>query len=548
LRPRALIANLAWRASSARGARTFRAALDRAAETQARLLLGYVASNRDTAFGRVHGFGGIRTVEDYQARVPLATYDDFEPLIQRIADGEAGVLTADRVERLVPSGGSTSAAKLIPFTRRLAREFAVAIDAWVSDLFAASPALLNGPAYWSITPSAAFPPARPDTAVPIGFADDTAYLGGLRQALAGAVLAVPPVVARLRDVPAFRYATVLFLLREPQLRLVSVWHPSFLDMLLDTLEQCRDRLAADIGTGAFNPPSTGGAQSPAPARSLLAPDPRRADVVRAADPGDYRALWRTLSLISAWGDGHSRGPAEALALRVPDATLQPKGLLATEGVVTLPFQGRYPLAITSHFFEFLDERDRIHLAHELRSGEDYHVVLTTGGGLYRYRLGDRVRVDGFAGTTPSLRFVGKEDRASDWFGEKLSDGFVARVLDALFRGRQAPRFALLAPERYPSGMAYTLFLDADAPRGEGLPSALERGLRQNPHYAWCMELGQLRPARVIDVGPTAAQAYVDACVSRGQRLGDVKPAALRPETGWRSILPCLTAEREVAGC
>lgn len=548
MQPRSLIANLAWQASSARAARHFRASLHRPADVQASLLMRYVAANRDTVFGRMHRFTGIRSVTEYQARVPLATYDDLEPLIGRIAGGETGILTAEAVERLVPSGGSTAAAKLVPFTRTLAREFSAAIDAWIADVFSAMPALRGGPAYWAITPSAGFHAAAPDAAVPIGFADDTAYLGGVRQRLAGAVMAVPPAVARIGDVRTFRYATLLFLLREPELRLLSVWHPSFLEGLLDTLEECRDRLADDIGMGTFNPPCMGGTPAAAPARRLLTPDRRRAAIVRSSEPGDYRALWRRLALISAWGDGHARGPAGALARRLDGVALQPKGLLATEGVVTIPFKGGYPLAITSHFFEFLGDGGQVRLAHELQQGEEYEVVLTTGGGLYRYRLGDRVSVDGRAGETPSLRFVGKADRVSDWFGEKLSDGFVARVIASLFTGGDAPRFALLAPERCATGMAYTLFIDARAAHGGALGPALERALRQNPHYAWCVDLGQLQPARVVAVTATAGQAYTDACVARGQRLGDVKPAALRSEVGWGEMLPCESIEREALPC
>lgn len=508
----------------------------------------YVGANRDTVFGRTHGFAGIRSVADYQARVPLATYDDLEPLILRVARGETGILTAETVERLVPSGGSTAAAKLVPFTRTLGQEFSAAIDAWMADLFSTMPALRCGPAYWSITPSVGFHAAALDTVIPIGFADDTAYLGGLRQRLAGAVMAVPPAVARIRDVRTFRYATLLFLLREPELRLLSVWHPSFLEGLLDTLEECRDRLADDIGAGTFNPPFVAGTPAAAPARRLLTPDTRRAAVVRSSKPGDYATLWRRLALISAWGDGHARGPADALARRFEGVALQPKGLLATEGVVTIPFQGRYPLAITSHFFEFVDDRCQVRLAHELKQGEEYEVVLTTGGGLYRYRMGDRVSVDGRVDETPSLRFIGKADRVSDWFGEKLSDGFVARVIAALFAGGEPPRFAMLAPERRAIGMAYTLFIDARAAPGKALAAALELGLRQNPHYAWCVDLGQLQPARVVAVSATAAQAYADVCVARGQRLGDVKPAALRSESGWSEMLPCDRTEREALPC
>jgi hypothetical protein len=197
-------------------------------------------------------------------------------------------------------------------------------------------------------------------------------------------------------------------------------------------------------------------------------------------------------------------------------------------------------------FEFVDAAGRARLAHEVNQGDEYGLLLTTGGGLYRYRLGDRVRVDGFVGRTPSLTFVAREDRVADWFGEKLSEGFVAAILDRLFADRR-PRFALVAPERTSLGVAYTLFIDG-AHEYPALAERLESALRQNPNYAWCVDLRQLRAARVIGVGDDAPQRYLDACVADGQRLGDVKPATLRAEMGWSDRLALRDQRKEALTC
>jgi hypothetical protein len=386
-----------------------------------------------------------------------------------------------------------------------------------------------GPAYWSITPAAGTerpfiaetrqvqtsgPDLRP---VSIGFDDDSAYLGGVRGALARAVMAVPPSVRMNHDLSSFRLATLRHLLLARELRVISVWHPSFLSSLLDTLQENWRRLVDDVAT-------MNGA--------------RAAELHRAASDR-ISTVWPKLRVISCWGDGPARPHASALAARTPGIELQPKGLLATEGVVTIPFAGRHPLAIRSHFFEFLTSDNHSVLAHQLQPGTEYSVVLTTGGGLYRYHLADRVLVNGMVGRTPSLAFVGKDDRISDRFGEKLSDGFVSHVLDALFAAHgQTPRFAMLAPEESPAGVSYTLFVDRSSAQPHGLDARLEAALRKNPHYAWCVDLGQLRPARVVPVGPGADQAYVDFCVAHGQRLGDIKPVSLHTSTGWTDVLPC----------
>ena len=41
------------------------------------LLMKILEDNKDTEYGRRYGFGEIKTVEEYQKRVPLITYDDI---------------------------------------------------------------------------------------------------------------------------------------------------------------------------------------------------------------------------------------------------------------------------------------------------------------------------------------------------------------------------------------------------------------------------------------------------------------------------------------
>ena len=68
------------------------------------------------------------------------------------------------------------------------------------------------------------------------------------------------------------------------------------------------------------------------------------------------------------------------------------------------------------------------------------MVISTGGGLYRYQLHDLIQVVGYLGTCPLLKFVGKESYISDWFGEKLNERHVRQTLDQVQKGlaRAAP--------------------------------------------------------------------------------------------------------------
>jgi hypothetical protein len=539
----AAAANILWIGASLAERQRFRAALRDPLAAQHSRLASCLERNRGTAIGRELGFARILSegkegpglVEAFRARVPLMAYQDLEPFIRRIRAGEPGVLTRDAVERLTPSSGSATARKLLPFTRHLQREFGRAVDAWIADLHLVHPSAKRGRSYWSISPAIA---QDRTGVVPIGFDEDSAYLGAARRALARAVVVAPDGVTQVTDPAAFRYVSLVFLVGAGDLRLISVWHPSFLTRLLDALPEWIGTIADDIAAGTLSPPAHVPPAVLAALRARLRPAPERARALRRLANLDPSRLWPRLAVVSCWQDGPARPHADHLAGLLPGVCLQGKGLIATEGIVSIPFGGLHPLAVRSHFLEFLDADDRSHLAHELEAGKQYQVVMTTGGGLYRYRLGDRIEVDGWIKRTPSIRFVGKDDCVSDLFGEKLTDRFVAQVLRTLFEGRPTPRFAMVAPVALPGGLSYTLFVETDVPL-PGLESAFERELRKNLHYAWCVDMRQLLPGRVVRTRRGADRAYVDACVARGQRLGDIKPASFSSDQGW---LPILTGQ------
>ena len=214
--------------------------------------------------------------------------------------------------------------------------------------------------------------------------------------------------------------------------------------------------------------------------------------------------------------------------------MQAKGLIATEAFVSLPFGGLHPLAIRSHFFEFIDAQGRVCLPWQLDRGATYSVVVTTGGGLYRYQLRDRVAVQGFLEATPCIRFIGKEDSVCDLRGEKLSEGLVADILSRVLPAL-APetRFALLAPEAEGKVARYVLYIATPETPAPRLAEAVESELTANPQYAHCIRLGQLQPVAVERVDLSAGERYLHRLRQQGQRLGNIKPAALSPLTGWR---------------
>ena len=416
------------------------------------------------------GYGSPRDQESFRAKLPIVSYMDLQTSLDRIRRGRSDVLFTGRPVAFERTAGSSGGPKLIPYSSEGLDDFRRALLPWLIDT--ARTYGVTGRVYLSLSPA-----TRPSETIgdtPVGLPDG-AYIG----ASAGAILAdlsvVPFEVARITDVAVWRAATLQCLASAPDLELISCWSPTFLLRLLDDL-----------------------------------PEPT--------------SLWPRLKLVSCWASAAAEPFAAELAARLPHAHLQPKGLMSTECVVTVPdSDGR--AVLTSHgFFEF-ERHGKAFLQHELEIGPAYAVIATTASGLYRYKTGDLVRCQGYANDKrPILDFVGRGELASDLVGEKLTDPFVADCL------RNVPGFRVLAPT--PRGDGYVL-ATAD---GVGADAEhVERQLCRNPQYAHARRIGQLKPVRLIEV-ERFFERYVDIQLKRGVRMGDIKPLALRGERTWLETL------------
>ena len=456
--------------------------------------------NADCEFGRCHGFADIDSVAEYQRRVPLCDYDSLREPIRRIADGAADVLFAGTALAFERTGGSSGGARLIPYTTESLLDFRCALLRWLHDVIHRY-ALRSGSAYWALSP-ATRPAETTPGGLPVGLPDG-AYFGAEAGALFASLSAVPLALAAETELAAWQRETLCALLRRPDLVLISVWSPSFFTCLLDALPLHAEALMTRLRT------------------EDAAAATRLADWLATRNA---RLLWPDLRLVSAWADASSRAGFDALRGHLPHAAFQPKGLLSTEAVVTVPdAEDRPVLAADSGFHEFISAAGDVLPAWQLREGERYEVLLTTAGGLYRYRTGDRVECTGHAGDLPVLHFVGRCGLSSDLVGEKLTDDFVADCLQDL------PGFAMLLPVAKPAG--YLLVSDGSHPVDL---IRIDNRLCRNPQYAYARKLGQL-PALQGKVLPDALLRFSAHEVAQGRRLGDVKLPALCLNADWLNM-------------
>ena len=489
--------------------RDFACALDDPAAAQRAQLATIIAANETSRFGREHDFGAIGDPDAFRRNVPIRGYGGFAADIEATADGVTGILTGEPIVLFEQTGGSSSASKMIPYTAASLLAFQRALYPWLADCLRGMPSIAQGRAYWALSP--AVRRARHTKAgIPVGAESDALYFG--TGASAFQELSVAGMdVACAEDFNGWRYLTALSLLRAEDLALVSIWSPSFLFPILDTIELRAGELLADI------------ARSPEGGRERA----RRLEPLLGAGPLATDAIWPRLDTISCWTDASAKPLADDLAQRFPHCRIQGKGLLATEGAVTIPLSNfPYPvLALNSGFYEFIDADGQALLCDQLVKEAEYRVVMTNHGGLYRYDTGDRVRMRGWARPgAPMLEFVGRAGVVSDICGEKLTGDFVESCLADI------PGFRMLIPSHGPTPQ-YLLVVDenSDAAKNRsGVAERIDRDLAVNPQYLYARNLGQLGPIAVL---PTRRpmDSYMRMAMARGQRFGDIKPAALSPD-------------------
>ncbi|QBH96971.1 Auxin-responsive GH3-related protein [Limnobaculum zhutongyuii] len=483
-------------------------------ERQTAWLHDCLQRNQRSAYGQLYGFERIRSVEDFQQQLPIVDYDNLKSWIDKCASDQHDQLFAGKVIAFEKTGGSHSGGKLIPYSEKGLDDFRYALSDWLAQLVEQFQ-IDKGTAYWALSP-AITQSTETKGGIPVG-GGDALYFGEEYLSAFAEISVVPLTLSQVTNVDDWQLLTLYYLVCRRDLRLFSVWSPSFLTQLLEGLQRRQRDLSELLQHGG------------ALAGHQLQKNQPAADVYQSyLESGDTRVLWPQLDVISCWADASSTTLASQLMDYFPSITLQPKGLLATEAIITIPNQKNQPqLCIDSNFYEFIDGQGHIQLADGLKVNHDYQVIVTTNSGLYRYRMGDMVRCIGFQADVPLLCFTGRTGVVSDLVGEKLTESFVNYCLSPL------TGFAMLCSDS--ASLGYCLLLDKQfLPDNKKAVGIVEQRLNENPQYAYARTLSQLVPLSCLPL-EQPERCYLAWQYAKGKRLGDIKIPSLMHNNNWREI-------------
>lgn len=86
-------------------------------ETQENTLFNNLSKARNTEYGNLYKFNEIDNLREFQSRVPLVTYEEFEPYIEKARRGIADVSWEGKIKWFAKSSGTTNAkSKFIPIS------------------------------------------------------------------------------------------------------------------------------------------------------------------------------------------------------------------------------------------------------------------------------------------------------------------------------------------------------------------------------------------------------------------------------------------------
>ncbi|OVA01917.1 GH3 auxin-responsive promoter [Macleaya cordata] len=416
----------------------FEALTKDAGRVQRETLRKILEENSKAEYLQQLGLDGRTDPETFKNCVPLVTHKDLEPYIQRIADGDdSSILTGEPITAISLSSGTTQGKpKFIPFNKELVKS--------TMQIYRTSFAFRNrelpignGKALQFIYSSKQFKTKG-------GLSASTATTNIYRSAeFKNTMKAMQSQCCSPDEVifgPDFHQSLYCHLLcgliyRDEVQFVFSTFAHSIVHAFR-TFEEVWEELCTDIRDGVLSNRVTVSSIRAAMSR-ILKPNPELADLIykKCVNLSNWYGLIPELFPNAKYIYGIMTGSmlpylkklrhyAGGLPLLSADYGSSEGWIAANVNPKLPPELATFAVLPDIGYFEFIPlkgnledqgldqtaatilyaEAEPVGLT-EVKVGEEYEIVVTSFAGLYRYRLGDVVKVMGFYNSTPELQFI-----------------------------------------------------------------------------------------------------------------------------------------------
>lgn len=523
MNPKSLVASL-LQLRRAAGFAAFRRRCHDVRAAQEALLRRLVARNGRTALARRVGVPSVRTLADLR-KLPLTDYDFIGPEIEAALRGEPDQLVAGRPGYFGMTSGTSGYAKYVAIDDAYRAEFQSTVQHFLYGLVRDHRRALDHKALYLVAPAVyeTTPGGEPAGAIS---GHNLRRLSPLLRRF----YAVPADAFEVAEPQAQLYAVARFALAA-ELSIAFAITTAPLAQIGAVIERDFTALVRDVHDGTLRPDGIAPALHAGLTRGLR-PDRARARTLEGRLAGGLRPIPRHLfphmAAIACWNHAGAASRLAAVRDLWGDVPIRPAIYSATEGWLNIPLSDYTPsgvLAADAVVIELLDAAGRSYFADEVPGPGRYELVLTSGAGLWRYRLGDEVEVTGFfehagpgrpAGRAPELHFVQKVGNVLSLAHDMTTE---AHVRTALARALPDVSRWVFGPAR--GDVGYRLVVERAAVTPDEAAAVDAALVAANMGYRDFRADGQLAPLELVARAPADLDAW--EARRRGAAASQAKP-------------------------
>ena len=517
----------------------------RGPELNEALLMRILRDNKDTEYGKRYGFADITSVEEYQRRVPVIVYDNIAEDLERMANGEKNILTAYPFTHMNETSATMGVPKHIPMTQEQAQVFLKYNKQYMDGLKAEH--LGNGWMEGRAFCTTEGKHRTLDSGITVGDASSVMadYIRGGKEALGNMMgaLFTSPVEATL-PVPNTdtKYIHARFALMDEN---ITGMITGFYSLIVNYLKYIADHyklLIDDIENGTINEDIRLTQEVRDSLLAKIQPMPERAARLREifANGSDFcfiPQVWPKMTYIAGvGGDGFS----------IYDRIIKENftggclkniyfGVTASEGLWSVPGgidTEDSVMAPGSAFFEFLpvtcgNDFSKCVTMDKVKEGEIYEIIVTNLSGFYRYRTSDAVKVTGFRGQTPMIRFMYRVNRTINMAAEKTTEKALQVAVEGAMEelGVELSDFSVFPDYE---NMTYVFLIEPmkedTGVSIEQLTECVYKHMREaNGEFAGYVDTGRIKKPVAHWLQPETTILYRDMMVFRGASANQLKP-------------------------
>ena len=527
---------------------------------QKKLLLELLQENKDTEYGKKYGFGEIKSIEEFQKKVPITEYDDYAEYIDRMSDNnERNLICSNDPVWYNKTSGTVGVPKKIPYTQK------------TRDIFNRySLGYQRGLLYSNIGDK--YYGGRCVNLIRCGgrivkLQDGVPY-GPISEASVRPFLQKWDLFFSTPSQAVFavkgtdnRYLDARYSLCDKYLNNILCTFTGFLLDFCRYIEKNWRMLVDDIEKGIIND----SIELPDDVReeltAKLKPMPERAAELRAVFEKGFETpfmpqVWPELNYICGGASaGFARYTDEVRSRYLgTDVAFFYRGISASEGIFTVPVSladHSSSLIPDSLFFEFIpvdEEGAEAVTMDKLEVGKRYELIISNHSGFYRYRMKDVILVTGFHNATPMVEFQYRIDKTVSLMGEKTTE---LALRTAAEKTAQECGFLLVDSSVYPDtdNIQYVYIMEIDrVPQDmteEKVVSCLEKYLAQaNPSYGEKVRNGLIKPVKIIYSQPETYVLYKEMLLMKGNSIAQLKPVTVIGNEVQRKFFFALTEDFE----